>query len=82
MSMNERVILIGRLEEKRQDATRARLKIEHLRDGIRDNLPRHEPVEHIRGDLVAQMAIELAAVLEAYRDHVAMIEAIKRDLGM
>jgi hypothetical protein len=79
--MSERLRLMGLLEEKRAEAVKLRLRIEGLRDGIRNNLPRHEPIDLINGDLVANEAVELAANLYVYRDLVDEIGAIKRDIG-
>ena len=79
--MSERLSLLGLLEEKKQQAAKLRLKIEGMRDSVRMNLPRHDPIESLNGELVAIEAVEMAASIVAYKDLLDEISAIKRDVG-
>ena len=81
MSNHERLKLMGLLEEKKQDASKLRLECEYLRDSIRDYLPRHERIDDLRGDMVATLAVKLAASLVQLNDLDVEIRAIKADLG-
>jgi hypothetical protein len=80
--MNERLVLMGRLEETRLQAERIKLKMEGLRDAVRGCLPPFEAVENLMARIAAQQAIELAALQVQYRDLLEIMAAMRRDLGM
>lgn len=79
--MNERLKFQGRLQEKRMDAERLRLRLIGLRDALRDKLDPFEDVFDIDGDVIASEALEFAKTQGGYRAALAVIESIKKALG-
>ena len=71
----------GRLAQDREKAAKLKLKIEGLRDSIRLNLDKFEPVENLKLNLVAEQAIEIRALQIELIEVNAEIAAIKKALG-
>lgn len=80
--MNERVTLLGYLEEARTKAERIRVHMTGLRDSIRGMLDKYRPIESIQAKEAAELALQLAALHEQYRETLDRIRALKLDLGM
>jgi len=79
--MSERLKFQGRLAEKEIEGKRLVLRINGLRDSLRNLLDPFEDVAELRGELIAQQAVELAG-MQADLDGVsAEIAAIKKALG-
>lgn len=79
--MSERHKFMGRLEEKKIEAEKLKLKLEGLRDSIRDHLDPFDDVEELKLDVMAVQALEAADLqmkLQALREE---IRAIKKVLG-
>lgn len=79
--MSERLKYQGRLAEKQQEAKSLKLRIEGLRDSIRDILDPFESVESLNMDVAAEQAFELAKLHIEYTRTLAEIAAIKKVLG-
>ncbi|NSW85490.1 MAG: hypothetical protein HPY84_04115 [Syntrophobacteraceae bacterium] len=79
--MNERLKFLGRLEEKRLEAEQMKLRMEGLRDSVRDILDPFEPVEHVKADAAAALTVELAAVQIRLREALAEMTAIRKALS-
>jgi|YNPNPStandDraft_1061719.scaffolds.fasta_scaffold05420_10 hypothetical protein len=79
--MTERLKFLGRLEEKRLHAERLRLKMQGLRDSIRDILDPFEPLEEINLAIAAQQAMELASLQIELKATLEEIAAIRKALG-
>jgi hypothetical protein len=78
---NERLKHLGRLEEKKENAKKLRLKIEGLRDAMRENLDQFEPVEDLKLDVVAEQAFEIRNCQIELIEINSTIKAIKKVLG-
>jgi len=78
----ERLRLMGRLEEKRMKAREIRMKMDGLRDALRLKLDKYEPLERLSCSQIAQMAVDMAAQQIVYKDLLEDIAAIERDLGV
>lgn len=79
--MNERLKFQGRLTEKELEAKRLILRIKGLRDSLRNQLDPFEDVVELRGELIAEQAVELAGLQADLRGVSAEIAAIKKALG-
>lgn len=79
--MSERMKFQGRLAVKELDARALKLKIEGLRDAMRDKLDPFEDVAELDLDVVAQQAVEAATALLEYREILDEIKALKKALG-
>jgi len=79
---NERLKYRGRLAEAKESATRLKLKLEGLRDSMRDGLDRFESIESLRLDMVVEQAIEARAAQIDYQACLDEIKAIEKALGI
>lgn len=79
---NERLKYRGRLAETKEAATRTKLKLEGLRDSMRDALDRFEPLESLSLDRVVEQAIEARAAQIDYQALLEEIKAISKALGL
>lgn len=79
--MSERLKHMGRRQEDKVKATGLKMGIEALRASIRDNLDPFDTVEKINGDMVAELAMELAGKLIDYRAVLAEIQQLDEILG-
>lgn len=79
--MSERLKWQGRLAEDELEARKLRLKIEGLRDGIRDKLDPLDEVGGLDADVVAEAAVALAVAHGDYLATLARIYKAKRLLG-
>jgi hypothetical protein len=82
MSSEERLKLLGRLEETKMKAQQTKLQMVGLRDSVRGMLDKYEPIEVIHARAAAELAVQLAALQEHYRELLERMQSIKRDLGM
>lgn len=73
--MSERLKHMGRRQEDKVKAKGLKLGIEALRTSIRDCLDPWERVEKINGEMVVELAMELAGKVIDYK---AVIEEIKQ----
>ncbi len=79
--MSERMKNMGRRADDRIKAESLKLRIEALRDGIRENLDQFEPVEKLDGDKVAELGMELAGKLIDYKCLLEEIQKLNEILG-
>ena len=79
--MSERLKALGHLEEYRLEATKLKLKLEALRDSVRNALDPYEPVEELKAERASQGAFELLAVQQRYKEILEEIRRIEKDLG-
>jgi hypothetical protein len=71
----------GRLSRKRLEEKEIRLKLDGLREAMRDLLDPFEPHERIRGDVLAQQAVEYENARIRLLEVIEEIAAIERALG-
>jgi len=71
----------GRLSRKRLEEKEIRLKLDGLREAMRDLLDPFEPHERIKADVAAAQAVEYASLQLRLKEVLAEIEAIERALG-
>ncbi len=71
----------GRLAQRKETASKLKLKIEGLRDAMRDNLDRFEAIESLKLDIVAEQAIEIRALQIDFLEVNAEIEALHKAVG-
>lgn len=79
--MSEHLKFMGRLAEKELRAKEMDLKIQGLRDSIRDLLDPFEDVADLRVNVVAQQALQMAELHIEYRSVLEEIRAIRKALG-
>jgi len=79
--MNERLKFLGRLEERRLEAERLRLRLRGLRDSLRDVLDPFETVEDLDGEKLAALAVEFADLQLQCREAIAEMALIRKTLG-
>ncbi|HOI96331.1 MAG TPA: hypothetical protein PK250_16630 [Syntrophobacter fumaroxidans] len=79
--MNERLKFLGRLEERRLEAERLRLRLRGLRDSLRDVLDPFETVEDLDGEKLAALAVEFADLQILCREAIAEMALIRKTLG-
>jgi hypothetical protein len=79
--MTERLKFLGRLEEKRLEAERLRLKMAGLRQSIREILDPFEPLEEMELAVAAQQAMELASLQIQLKATLEEMAAIRKALG-
>lgn len=79
--MSEQLKFKGRLAEKELGAGKLKLRIQGLRDSIRENLDPFEAVEDLKTDVAAEQAFELAQLHIEYMRTLQEIAAIKKALG-
>ena len=77
----ERIILMGKLEERKLAAMQLRLRMTGMRDSIRLKLDKYEALERLDLAVATAEMLELAAQQEIYRELLDEIAALKRDLG-
>jgi metal-responsive CopG/Arc/MetJ family transcriptional regulator len=80
--MNVEIIrLKGRLRDNEMKARELKLRIEGLRDAIRDQLDPYEKIENLKAHRMAGLAVDLSGLHIEYMELVQEIADIKRDLG-
>jgi len=79
--MTERLKFQGRLAEKELDAKKLRLRIEGLRDSIRDILDPFEDIAELRVEVAAEQALEMASLHVEYESILREIKAIRKALS-
>lgn len=78
----ERLRYRGRLEEKKEQAAKLKIKIEGLRASMREQLDLFEDIEELRLDVVAEQAIESRSAQIDYQAVLLEIKAISKALGL
>lgn len=78
--MSERLKFQGRLMEKEREAAALKLRMEGLRDSIRNMLDPFEPVENLKAHVVAGQAVDLSELHTKYRETLETIRNIKAEL--
>lgn len=81
MASDELLKFRGRLEEKRLQAESIRIRMEGLRNAIREALDPFEDLEHLKCEHAAALAVELANLQIEYKQLNAEMDAIRRALG-
>ena len=71
----------GILAQKEQEALELKVRLEGLRDSIRQNLQPFVPLEDLRGDIVAQQGFEFADRQNDYKALLCEIQSIRKALG-
>lgn len=79
--MNERLKFMGRLTEKKLKALEIKLRIEGLRDAIRDALDPFEEIEDLKARVVAGQAVDLSELHLSYSELMEDIRKLKKELG-
>ena len=79
--MSERLKFQGRLAEKEMEAKKLKLRLEGLIESLRDQLDPFEMVKDLNGDVIADMALEIAAYRVEYLGVLDETKAIKKALG-
>jgi hypothetical protein len=79
--MNDRLKYLGWRAEKQQETKRLKLKMQGLRDSLRDFLSPFEDVSHLKAEIIASQAIELAAAQTVYKGLLEQIEEVDRAEG-
>lgn len=79
--MSERLKFIGRLREKELAAERLRLRLQAMRDAMRDALDPFEDVVGLHLDQVASLAVEAADLQVRLKEVLAEMNAIEKALG-
>ncbi len=82
--MNDRLMMKGALEEKKQDRLRLATRAEALIRGLRTAIMPASvmPLDDLRTAEVAEMARELNEVKQQYSRLMREIDDIKRELGL
>ena len=79
--MSERLKFIGRLREKELAAERLRLRLQAMRDAMREALDPFEDVVGLHLDQVASLAVEAADLQVQLKEVLAEMSAIEKALG-
>ncbi|MFH2074786.1 MAG: hypothetical protein ABIJ57_05490 [Pseudomonadota bacterium] len=79
--MTERLKFQGRLVEKELEARRLKLRIEGLRDSVRDILDPFDAIEELRVDTAFEQMSDLAARWLEHKELVGEIKALRKALG-
>lgn len=79
--MTERLKFQGRLAEKELEAKELKLRIEGLRDSIRDALDPFAKIEDLKAHIVARQAVDLSEYHVQYKELLEEIRQIKKELG-
>jgi len=79
--MNEILKFKGRLAEKELEGKKLRLRIEGLRNSIRELLDPFEGVVDLNCEVVAEQALEMASLQVDLKAVLGEIGAIKKALG-
>ncbi|MBW1991806.1 MAG: hypothetical protein JRI59_06770 [Deltaproteobacteria bacterium] len=77
----ERLEYEGRLTTSELRAKELRLRLEHLREVIRQTYRRFVPVQEIEAEDGAALAMEFASTQIRYKEVLAEIAALKKALG-
>lgn len=80
--MNERLKFEGRLSEKELEANKPKLRIDGLRDSIRDALDPFAKIADIRAHIVAGQAVDLSDYHAMYMETLEDIRKLKKELGI
>jgi len=76
--MSEKLKNRGRLEMKRLEAQQIKLRLETLRDAIRDELDPFERLDKVDSEKVATLADDFDDQLRQYREALKEIEELKK----
>jgi len=79
--MTERLKFMGRLKEKELEAEKLKLRIEGLRDSIRDILDPFESVEDLKMDVATEQIVMMGGLYDRYLDLLKDIARLKKELG-
>ena len=79
--MSENLKFKGRLQEKSREAVGLTLRIKGLVASLRELLNPFEEIEDLKGDMISEQAMELAARQIEYIEVEAEIKAIGKALG-
>ena len=79
--MTEQLKFRGRLAEKELEAKKLSLRMEGLRDSIRELLDPFENVAALRTDVAMEQVIELAGLSIDLKEAIETIAALKKILG-
>lgn len=79
--MTETLKFRGRLAEKELEEKKLRLRMEGLRDSLREILDPFEDVAEIKADVAMEQAIELAGLRIDLKETIDTIAALKKTLG-
>lgn len=79
--MTERLKFEGRLAEKERDRRKLALRIQALVTSVRDLLDPFAPIEDLKADQAAELALELANLHIEHARLAAEIAALKKALG-
>lgn len=80
--MSERLKWLGRLEQRRLDASRLELQIRSHLETIRDMLDPHVPIEDVRMREAAELAVLAAGLQQRLLEMQREIRALRMDLGV
>lgn len=80
--MNERLKHQGRLAQLKENKAKQELKLEGLRDSIRDNLDPFEELIELNLELVAQQSIEATTLQIELKETIEKTAAVKKALGI
>jgi len=80
--MSERLKYQGRLLDKQEEARRLKLRLDGLFKTLRDLLDPTEDMVELKGELIAEEALEFAARLGDYRALMEEIANIEKLLGV
>lgn len=79
--MTERLKFQGRLAEKDMEAKKLKLRIEGLRDSIRDVLDPFEDVDELDIERAFEQMADLAGKMLEYKELTGEIKALRKALG-
>lgn len=79
--MNERLKFQGRLAEKELEEKKLRLRLDGLRNSIRELLDPFEDVAELNCEVVAEQALEMASLQVDLKAVLDEIKAINKALG-
>lgn len=79
--MSERLKFRGRLEELKIEARDLRLRMDGIRESIRDLLDPFEKHEGIKADVAAAQAVEYADLQVRLKEVLSEIAAVEKALG-
>jgi len=69
------------LAEKEMEAKKLKYRLEGLVSSLRDQLDPFERVEELKGEIIAEQALEFAKLQIEYRGALKEIKAIKKAIG-
>lgn len=79
--MNERLKFQGRLAEKKLEEKKLRLRLDGLRNSIRELLDPFEDVAELNCEVMAEQALEMASLQVDLKAALDEIKAINKALG-